>query len=184
MRGRALAVLLAVALPTGAFAQVAEPDSYRMEEYRAPVPETLQGATVVGVDEAYDLWRDGETVFVDVLPRPPKPENLPEGTIWREKPRLSIPGAAWLPNTGYGDIAPATEAYFTDALETLTEGDRTHPVLFFCLPECWMSWNAAKRAIERGYSSVYWFPEGSDGWSSAGHPTEEIPAMPGEPAAE
>lgn len=184
MRGRALGALLALSLPVCAPAQVAEPDGYRMEEYRAPVPASLEGATVVDAEAAHDLWQDGGTVFVDVLPRPPRPENLPGDTIWREKPRVSIPGAAWLPNTGYGDIAPATEAYFSGALETLTEGDRTRPVLFFCLPECWMSWNAAKRAIEGGYSSVYWFPEGSDGWAAAGYPTEEIAAVPVEPAAE
>ena len=186
MRGSAFAGLMALglALPICVPAQVAEPEGYRMEEYRAPVPDSLEGATVVDAEEAHALWQDGGAVFVDVLPRPPKPQNLPEGTIWRDKPRISIAGASWLPNTGYGDIAPATEAYFSDALETLTDGDKAHPVLFFCLPDCWMSWNAAKRAMVGGYSSVYWFPEGSEGWAAAGYPTEEIVAVPGEPAAE
>ena len=33
---------------------------------------------------------------------------------------------------------------------------------------CWMSWNAAKRAVALGYTGVNWFPEGSDGWVAAG----------------
>jgi rhodanese-related sulfurtransferase len=31
-----------------------------------------------------------------------------------------------------------------------------------------MSWNAAKRAAQYGYSQVYWYPDGSDGWEKAG----------------
>jgi rhodanese-related sulfurtransferase len=34
-----------------------------------------------------------------------------------------------------------------------------------------MSWNAAKRAVEYGYTSVYWFPDGMKGWTEAGYPT-------------
>ena len=40
---------LAVAFASAAFAQqdVAEPDDYRMDNYRAPVPATLAGARVL-----------------------------------------------------------------------------------------------------------------------------------------
>ncbi|MEP3637036.1 MAG: PQQ-dependent catabolism-associated CXXCW motif protein, partial [Paracoccaceae bacterium] len=103
-----------------------------------------------------------------------KPENLPKGTIWRDKPRSSIPGAIWLPNVGYGAIADVTADYFRTGLEKVTQGDLAHPVVFFCLEDCWMSWNAAKRAIEWGYSNVYWFPEGSDGWALWDYPLERV----------
>ena len=95
---KVLAALLALTGAAGA--QVAEPDDYRMDEYRAPVPSTLTGGTVVGPEEAHDLWEDGDAFFIDVLPQAPKPDNLPAGTIWRDKPRDSIPGAIWLPNVG------------------------------------------------------------------------------------
>ena len=36
-----------------------------------------------------------------------------------------------------------------------------------------MSWNAAKRAVEWGYSSVVWYPLGADGWEEAKLPLEE-----------
>jgi len=64
-----------------------EPDAYRQENYRAPTPATLAGARVVTTDQAEAIWKNGNAVFVDVLPRPPRPPNLPAGTIWRDKPR-------------------------------------------------------------------------------------------------
>ncbi|MEJ8475631.1 PQQ-dependent catabolism-associated CXXCW motif protein [Roseibium sp. H3510] len=158
-----------------------EPHGYREAPYRGPVPETLQGASVVTTEEAHQLWTDGTTIFVDVLPRAPKPQNLPEGTIWRDKPRYSIPGSVWLPNVGYGRIADVTANYFKQGLAKATGGDHTRAILFFCLDECWMSWNAAKRALEYGYQSVYWYPEGTDGWSFDDYPMEKLkpePALP------
>ncbi|MBY6047220.1 PQQ-dependent catabolism-associated CXXCW motif protein [Vannielia litorea] len=176
MRGVA-AVFMLLAAPT--LAQVAEPDDYQMEHYRSPVPDTLKGATVVGPEEAHALWESGNVAFIDVLPRAPKPEGLPEGTIWREKPRYTIPGAIWLPNVGYGAIADQTAAYFRSGLEKVTGGDTAHSVLIFCLEDCWMSWNAAKRALEWGYSEVYWLPEGTDGWAFFDYPTEVVEPEPG-----
>ncbi len=171
---RALAVLLLL-LPALAWGQdVPEPDDYRMDHYRAPVPATLTGGIVVGPEAAYALWEKGGVAFIDVLPQAPKPENLPKGTIWRDKPRDSIPGAIWLPNVGYGAIADVTDRYFRDGLAEATGGDTAYPVLFFCLADCWMSWNAAKRALEYGYETVYWLPEGTDGWTFQDYPVERV----------
>jgi PQQ-dependent catabolism-associated CXXCW motif protein len=39
--------------------------------------------------------------------------------------------------------------------------------------ECWMSWNAAKRAVALGYARVHWYPDGTDGWAAAGLPLAE-----------
>lgn len=175
---RAAAVLAITLMPLAALAQIAEPDKYRHDHYRGPVPETLRGATVVGPLQAHALWQSGTVAFIDVLPRAPRPANLPEGTIWRDKPRHSIPGATWLPNVGYGALADVTHAYFRRGLDQATGGDQSHPVLFFCLDECWMSWNAARRAIEYGYTAVYWMPEGTDGWTFQDFPTEVIEPEP------
>lgn len=169
---RVLAALLSLTGAAGA--QVAEPDGYRTDEYRAPVPETLKGGTVVGPEEAFELWKGGTAFFIDVLPQAPKPANLPAGTIWRDKPRDSIPGAMWLPNVGYGAIADVTADYFRRGLDKATGGDADHPIVFFCLEDCWMSWNAAKRAIECGYTSVFWLPEGTDAWVLWGYPLERV----------
>ncbi|MEO1495216.1 MAG: PQQ-dependent catabolism-associated CXXCW motif protein [Pseudomonadota bacterium] len=170
----AVAVLFALAGWGGAAQATEEPSGYRMDHYRGPVPGTLTGATVVNDAAAHALWQEGKTAFIDVLPRPPKPKGLPEDTIWREKPHRSIPGAIWLPNVGYGAIHTDTHAYFKAGLSEATGGDPAHPVLFFCLAECWMSWNAAKRALEYGYSHVFWYPDGTDGWTFEDWPTEKV----------
>lgn len=167
------ALCFALLLPVAAAAQsVVEPDSYKTEHYRGPVPVSVSGGTVVDSDAAFALWKTGQVVFIDVLPRAPKPENLPDGTIWRDQPRHSIPGAMWLPNVGYGALADVTDAYFQQGLVQATGDDLDHPIVFFCLSECWMSWNAAKRAIdEYGYTHVFWYPDGTDGWTFEEYPT-------------
>jgi PQQ-dependent catabolism-associated CXXCW motif protein len=158
---------------------VEEPTGYRMDEYRAPVPETLKGAEVIDTKEAEALWREKKAVFFDVMPNTPKPANLPAGTIWKDKVREDIPDSIWLANVGYGAISDETAGYFRQGLEALTASDKSRPILFYCMTNCWMSWNAAKRAIEWGYSSVIWYPSGADGWQSANLPLEENRPYPG-----
>jgi PQQ-dependent catabolism-associated CXXCW motif protein len=133
---------------------------------------------VLGTDEAGALWQRQAAVFVDVMPQPPKPANLPSGTLWRDPPRSSIPGAVWLPNVGFGEIAAETDAYFQRGLGAATGSDRTRPLVFFCERNCWMSWNAAKRAMTYGYSAVHWYPDGTDGWREAGLPLDRVERTP------
>jgi PQQ-dependent catabolism-associated CXXCW motif protein len=172
----ALAVLVLAAQVAPA-EPVAEPDGYRMGEYRAPVPATLAGAVVLDTDGARAMWQAGGAVFVDVLPSPPKPDGLRPGTIWQAPSRDTIPGATWLPNTGFGVLAPETDAYFRANLDRLTGGDPARPVVFFCLADCWMSWNAARRAVvEYGLDAVHWYPLGTDGWQASGLPLEKVRA--------
>jgi len=149
-----------------------EPDGYRSGEYRAPTPATLKGARVLSTDQAYDLWRNRAAVFVDALPAVPRPRGLAPDAVWRDKPRHDIPGSIWLPDTGYGELAPVMQAYFETGLRKATGGDMGKPLVFYCLRDCWMSWNAAKRAVAIGYRGVSWYPDGTDGWSEAGYPLE------------
>lgn len=155
-----------------------EPAGYRMSDYRAPTPAGLDGGTVVSTAEARRLWEDRAAVFIDVLPRPPKPDNLPEDIIWRPPSHPNIPGSVWLPNVGFGQLPPELEDYFRNNLDRLSDGDPVAGLLFYCQKDCWMSWNAAKRALEFGYRNVYWYPDGTDGWSAQGHALEN-----GEPVA-
>ena len=173
-----LCVLALTAAPARAGDGVAEPEDFRNADYRSPTPSTLRGARVVTTAEAEALWKSGRTAFVDVMPRPPRPSGLPAGTIWREKPRPNIPGSIWLPDTGYGALAPVIEEYFRRGLEQAAGGDRAKVLLFYCLENCWMSWNAAKRAMTLGYSDVVWYPAGTDGWQGAGLPLEDGKPVP------
>jgi PQQ-dependent catabolism-associated CXXCW motif protein len=161
-----LASLFLVAFVVLAHAQdkVTEPSDYRTDNYRAPVPASLAGARVLTTAEAEAIWRARGGVFIDVLPRAPKPKNLPAGTVWRDKPRFNIPGSIWLPDAGYGRLSPATEDYFKRGLVRASEGNTSTLLVMYCLTECWMSWNAAKRALSYGYPNVAWYPEGTDGW--------------------
>jgi PQQ-dependent catabolism-associated CXXCW motif protein len=172
------AVRIALAMVTLAIvnaraAEIIEPEGYRLEGYRAPVPATLHGAAVIGTQEAEQIWRSRVASFVDVLPRPPRPRNLPEGTLWHDKPRANIPDSIWLPDTGYGELAPSMADYFSKGLEKATHGDHARLIVLYCLADCWMSWNAAKRALSLGYPNVAWYREGTDGWVAAGLPLQD-----------
>lgn len=174
----ALAGVLLIAVAARADELVAEPDSYRTENYRAPVPTTLAGARVLSTRDTEAIWREKSAAFIDVLPRPPKPKNLPPGTVWREQPRLDIPGSMWLPDTGYGVLAAATEDYLKRGLARASDGDLSRLLVFYCLEDCWMSWNAARRALTYGYRNVAWYADGIDGWSRANLPLQQTQPEP------
>lgn len=158
---------------------VAEPAGYRMDAYRAPVPATLEGATVLDTAGLRVLMEKERPLLVDVLPKPRKPPGREPGQLWIEPVREHIPGSVWLPNTGYGELSEEFERYFREELVRLTGGERDRPVVFYCDPACWMSWNAAKRALrELGYRRVYWYPEGVAGWQAAGGAVEAAREIP------
>jgi PQQ-dependent catabolism-associated CXXCW motif protein len=170
-----VAALLLAGPPTGwstgwntSWAAEYRAPAYRMSDYRAPTPDTVPGALTLKTAEVEELARSGGAVLIDVYPAPPRPAGLAPGAVWIPKARQTIPGAVWLPNVGYGALPDRIEAYFRDNLERLTEGRRDRPLVFFCEPDCWMSWNAALRAVEYGYSAVRYYPEGAAGWAAAG----------------
>ena len=173
-----ITVALALVVPAHAQENAPEPEGYRTDNYRAPVPATLACARVLSTAEAEAIWRDKAAVFIDVLPRPPKPQGLPAGTVWRDKPRLNIPGSIWLPDTGYGTLAAATEDYLRHGLERASGGNHARLLVIYCQADCWMSWNAAKRVLSYGYPNIAWYPEGTDGWQRANLPVAESQPEP------
>ena len=173
-----ISAALALASPAYAQENAAEPELYRTDNYRAPVPATLAGARVLSTPEAEAIWRAKAGVFIDVLPRPLKSQGLPAGTVWRDKPRLNIPGSIWLPDTGYGTLAAVTEDYLRHGLDRASGGNKTTLLVVYCQADCWMSWNAAKRALSYGYPNVAWYPEGTEGWLRANLPVAESQPEP------
>ncbi len=148
-----------------------EPASYREDQFRALVPCTLAGAKVVGTPALQRLAAEPAGAWlVDVMPSPRKPASLGANALWLPLPRDSLPNAVWLPNTGFGVIPVEESAYLRRSLTRLRNEAPVRPLVFFCEANCWMSWNAARRAIEWGYKEVYWYPDGTDGWHSAGYP--------------
>lgn len=153
---------------------VLAPEGYRQSNYDAPVPDDVPGALTVDDDAAYALWRSGRVAFVDVMPNLSRPESLPADAVWHGRSRQSVPGAIWLPDVGFGTLDAAAEAQLDAGLTAATGGDRNAPVLFLCRSDCWMSWNASKRAVELGYDRVFWYPDGSTGWTFWNWPTSRL----------
>lgn len=157
-----------------------EPDGYRTGALRAPTPATLSGARVLdlaGLEAMLAAGRAPVPVLIDVGPADIKPANFPASSLWIPTHR-SIPGAVWLPGAGLGDLAPDREALLLDLVASLTGGDRDAPIVVFCKPDCWASWNLGRRLVLAGYGGVAWFPGGVDAWQEA-HPTAPVDAMPG-----
>lgn len=171
-------IALATAAPAWLFASVAHadpsvpvPNGYRQDDYRAPVPDSVPGGVVLHVRDMQALLAQGGALLVDVLPAPRRPEAIRPGSPWLPQPHRTLPGAVWLPEVGRGALPADVEVRFAARLRALTGGDPGRVVVFFCLNDCWMSWNAARRAAALGVRAG-WFPEGVDGWQAAGLPTE------------
>ena len=163
--------------------QLFSEDGYRIAEFRATVPCSVPGATTVGTaDVARLLDKYGaQIVLIDVLPQAPRPEKLPTTSLWLPPARNNIPASIWLPNVGYGRLSDALSQYYRSNLEAATNGEFDRPIVVYCLADCWMSWNAAKRAAEYGYTQVYWYPEGTTDWEAAGLPVARSTPVPLQP---
>lgn len=155
-----------------------EPDGFWTGPMGGPVPAGIEDGTVIGTAELARMIAAEGPVLVDVGPMPRKPDNV-AAEAWTPPPHRTIPGSAWLPGTGAGELTPPLDAWYRERLRTLTGGDRSKALVVFCHPDCWASWNAAKRAIRYGYTDVHWYEEGIEGWQDAGHETEAVlPQLP------
>ncbi len=158
-----VAALLMIAATPG---QVPEPAGYWQGAMHGYTPSTLKGATVIETAALATLIDERHPVLVDVAEPDKKPAAMPASTLWLPAHR-SLPGAVWLPGAGSPSDDPAFVAALTTRLAALTAGDHAKPVVTFCHPECWASWNAAKRLVALGYTRVYWYPDGMEGWQAA-----------------
>lgn len=168
----AVRALVAVALLAATPSWAGEADKnfdpatgFRIHRYRAPTPEAAPpGVTRIFADDVVALVRDQRAVLIDAMPAEGAGPD-PQTGAWRlSKPRQHIPGSVWLPDVGKGVLSAEMESYFRSELARLTAGDLGRPVIIYCLADCWMGWNAVRRAATYGYSRLYWFPEGTDGW--------------------
>lgn len=158
-----VALLVAAASPADSPVNVPEPDGIWTGPQRGYTPSTLSGATVLDIGALDRLIAAEAPLLLDVALADMRPAGLAPDRPWLPAHR-SIPGSIWLPNAGAAPIDPAQEALFHERVEALTGGDKGRPIVTFCHPECWGSWNAAKRLLLRGHTRVYWFPDGIEGW--------------------
>jgi len=149
---------------------------YRISHYRAVVPDTAPGATRVGTQEVEEFFKEGKVAFIDVLPSTGAGFD-PNTGQWRlSETHANIPGSKWLPDVGRGNPDAVLDRYFALNLKAVTGGDKSGAILIYCKADCWMAWNAVKRAAGYGYTNIYWYPDGIDGWAEWDNPT--APAVP------
>jgi PQQ-dependent catabolism-associated CXXCW motif protein len=148
------------------------PDGYRIDLYRSPTPEQLPGATIVDTPALQSLLaQTPRPLLIDVYRR-----QWLQGRFIEDQPHENLPGSHWLANTGDGELTTQWQAYFADNLKRLTAGNLAQPLVFYCRSDCWLSWNAVKRAATLGYKTVYWYRDGLDAWQAANLPvTQALP---------
>ncbi|WP_245819034.1 PQQ-dependent catabolism-associated CXXCW motif protein [Marivita hallyeonensis] len=151
---------------------------YRIARQRAATPDDIPPpAQLIGPEDARALLDQG-ALAIDVFGAAQSRFDELDGTWLVSEPRLSLPGAVWLPETGRGTLTPVMQAYLFDNLAALTNGNLAQPIVIFCIADCWMSWNAAQRIAAAGYSQVYWFRLGTDGWQDIGAPLFPVAPIP------
>jgi PQQ-dependent catabolism-associated CXXCW motif protein len=136
----------------------------RTDNFEAPTPTKIVGAETISTPVLRNMMASSSPpVLVDVL---------------GGKPTTSLPGAVWWPWAGLGSsLRDDTETRLAVALAKATAGDRKKAVVFFCLSKtCWLSYNAAVRAVSVGYTNVYWYRGGRNAWTAAGLPLTPITA--------
>lgn len=136
----------------------------RTGSYEAPTPGAVAGARTIATSELVSLMAASPPpVLIDVL----------DGVS------TSLPGATLLAGAGEGTgLDDGVQRRLAVKLATLTRDDRTRPVILFCLSQtCWLSHNAAVRAVAAGYTNVLWYRGGRGAWLEAG-----LPLMPVRPA--
>lgn len=171
--------LLVMLILASAASSVPEPAGFWTGAPTGPVPATIKGGKVIDAKALDELRRSTAAVLIDVSPRPPKPAGQAANKKWLPPSHKSLPSSIWLADMGRGKLTAAQDSWYRARLAELSPGKRDTPLVFYCHPNCWAGWNAAKRAIGYGYRQVYWFPGGIEGWVKAGYPTAEaMPILP------
>ena len=137
-------------------ARVMPSAALRLSDYSAPTPLAIPGAQVIDTPALRERIAAGSPqLLFDAIGG--------EG-------HDSIPGAIWLPGAGGGsDFGDAVQQQLAKTLALVTAGDPGRPLVFFCVNRnCWLSYNAALRAVRLGYREVYWYRGGLQAWRAAG----------------
>ena len=115
-----------------------------------PTPASIPGGQVITTAGVLDMQRRRiPHVLIDVLGAP---EMLPN----------AIP-AAWLSQPG--SFTDEVQQRGAAMLMQATQGRKDVPLVFYCQsPQCWMSYNAALRAINAGFTNVLWYRGGVESW--------------------
>lgn len=149
-------------------------DGYRNTLYRSPTPafheqaKTLEPSDLVALQQ-----QEPELLLIDVYRNP-----WLRGVYTLQEQHENLPNSIWLANCGDGVLNQEWTMHCQQQFERATQGDKTHPIVFYCRSDCWLGWNAIKRAHALGYSNLYWLRDGTDGWQQANLPLEQAQPVP------
>ncbi|AOE85392.1 PQQ-dependent catabolism-associated CXXCW motif protein [Pseudomonas sp. TCU-HL1] len=168
---------LTLALPL-LVAEAGEPlfsaDGYRLARYRSPTPSEVDPARTLDTPQLQaQLRARPDTLLIDVYRR-----QWLQGQFIEDEPHANLPGSLWLANTGDGQLTADWQDYFSRNLRQASQGRRDRPLVFYCRSDCWLSWNAVKRAAALGYTNLYWYRDGIDAWEQAGLPLQSARPVP------
>ena len=143
---------------------VAPTSAIRTAPYDVPTPLVIAGASTVTTPALRQMM---------LAPQPPLLIDVVGGA-----PRTTVPGALWWPGAGVGtSLHDAVQKRFAAAMARVSRGDKARVVVFFCLSRlCWLSHNAAVRAVALGYRHVDWYRGGWQAWHAARLGLAPIPA--------
>lgn len=134
---------------------IAPTDRLHVDPMHAPTPTQLPGGKVLSTEALNALYQRSPGTFLifDVL-------GGQEG----------LPGAQnALPAGRSGSFTDETQRDFGNYLQQVTRGKKDLPLIFYCQSvQCWMSYNAALRAVNLGYTQVWWYRGGIEAWQAAG----------------
>lgn len=128
----------------------------RQGQFHGPTPLSIPGASLVTTASLVEAINGGmQMVMIDVL-----------GADY------SIPGAFSAQGLAApGNFQDRTQQQAAVWLAQITGGNRGIPIVVFCSdPMCWFSYNGALRAVNAGYTNVYWYRGGLQAWQMAGLP--------------
>jgi len=128
-------------------------------QFHGPTPTSIPGGQVITTKGLVELMRGGQApvLVLDVLGGP----EMIQGA------QYAVPAAQ------SGAFNDQTQQQLGQYLQQATGGNKQYAIVTYCLStQCWMSYNAALRAINLGYTNVLWYRGGIDAWKQGGMPTQ------------
>jgi PQQ-dependent catabolism-associated CXXCW motif protein len=156
-----------------------EPAALWAGSMQGAVPATLAGATVLPTaPAAAQFLNDHSALALDVSAAPIRPPGTTADMPWLPAAHQDIGGSLWLPGAGLMVLEPDRAEGYLEAVAKRVGYDKQRFVMVYCHPNCWGSWNAAKRLLQAGYANVAWFPGGIEAWAGADLPLQRTEPTP------
>ena len=130
-----------------------------------PTPTSIPGGQVITTPGLVQLLKMGgvQALVFDVLGGPDRLPNAQSA----------------VPAHQAGSFDDSVQREFGQYLNQVTQGKQDVPLVFYCgSTMCWMSYNAALRAVNMGYRNVLWYRGGLEAKRAAGQPVQSARQAP------